>query len=1170
MPEWTMAQKKVIETRDKDILVAAAAGSGKTAVLVERIIRKILDEKIGVDQFLVVTFTEAAAGEMKERIQRALEKAREAGDTSAFLERQISLMANARITTIHSFCLSVIRDYYYRIDLDPSFSVMDDGEGKLIAGDVLEDLVEDLYAGKTELDPLEFFDFADSVNYGGNTKGLKDSIQKLYQEIISYPDAMNRLLDFREMCSREHTEKIFSQVVEDSRRALLPIKEGFVRLKEAMIKDSLPEAHVALIGDDIELLESIINAPTEEQFIASLKSFRADSKSWVRYNKKYGFTKEELESYKRQRDDLKLIVEEERKGYIRDSREEFLEDMYEAAKRSRVLIDITHMFIERFGKAKRDGGRIDFSDMEQFAFDILTERNSKGEYVPSETAKSLAQSFNEIMVDEYQDSSFIQEAILKAVSGSEAHPHNRFMVGDVKQSIYRFRQAKPELFMEKFRSYALEKNPDCVRIDLDRNFRSREEIIDGVNEVFDYCMNPLSGEIDYSQGHSLVCGASYPGESPGKIECCFITENKGNPDLREAEGSGEADFSTKLERESVLIANKIRELIMWGRVTDKETGKLRPVRYGDIAILVRAAEGVADSMLKILNREGIPAYTNGRTGFFAAEEIVLVLNLLRIIDNYRQDIPLASVMHSEIGEFTSEELARIRSENMEVSFWQGVVNISETPTELGRRVFAFLKIIENYRFRVSYTPLYRLLDEILKETGYYDYLELHPYGRQKMANLEFLIRKAMIFEQNGNKGVFRFLRYVDKLTSREFNLGEVNCEDENSDIVRIMTIHKSKGLEFPIVFLADTGRRFRSEGSMIMVDKDLGVAMPAFDSVNRIKSETCLHAALIKKNNEAAKEEALRVFYVAMTRAKEKLFITGTADKKTLESGERIIGKCLTKPELSNANSYIRLMLPLFLRSGKFNCTFVDPGEIISTAARESKAEVSGIREKPEADTLDPNWVYPFRDLAEVPIKMSVSDIKKAGWPSDEEQDERFKEEVPIPLIPQFIEEKEVNRGAFAGTAYHRFLELYDYKKDPGAKEEVSRLREAGLISEEEEKCLNIRKLQRFLDSGLARRMKAAEDRGLLEREKMFMLGEPDEATGEYYLVQGVIDAFFEENGEIVLLDYKTDWVSEEEPLIKRYKIQLDLYRQAIERLYHRKVSEVLIYSFCLDRTITI
>lgn len=1179
--KFTKEQQQVIDLRNRNILVSAAAGSGKTAVLVERIITRLTKDEppIDVDQLLIVTFTEAAASEMKERIRTAIEKALEENPENLHLQRQATLVHQAQVTTIHSFCLSVIRDYFHTIDLDPGFRIGEEGELKLLKHDVLEEVLEKWFQ---EARP-EFVDFVESFATGRDDRKLEEIIIQLFEYSISYPNPdewLQQCTGNYEVRTAEELENtaFVQSIIEEMQIILSDVEEKLLFAIDLCNGENGPAVYEAALQMDLILVNKLQKAKTfaeRQKILSKLK--------WERLatNRNKDVSEEKVESVKSIRSECKKAVEEIRDNYFYDTIEGLQKNMLMAKSNMEVLSELVKDFSAAYLEKKQSKNMIDFNDMEHYALKILT-REENGVFLPSTVAEEYQEKFQEIMIDEYQDSNYIQEAILTSVSTVSKGKNNIFMVGDVKQSIYRFRLSRPELFMEKYHTYSTE-DGKCQRIDLHKNFRSRREVLDSTNYIFKQIMTQKFGGIEYDDSAALYVGAAYDDNPGNETEVCFI-------DISEIKQE-----DNKKEIEARAVGRKIKELVENHQVVDKETGEYRKARFGDIVILTRSLQGWTDVFLRILGQEGVPAYSVSKEGYFEAREIQTILNYLKILDNPRQDIPFVAVLTSPFTGLTSEDLALIKSETEGKTFYERVCAYLETGTSesLKRRLAEFLEQFGKFRNKVPYTAIHVLLGEIIDETGYGNYIAAMPGGEQREANLEMLIEKAVSFESTSYKGLFHFVRYVEQLHKYEVDYGEANIVDESADVVRIMSIHKSKGLEFPIVFVVgmDKGFNLQDTKGSIVIHPELGVGIDYIDTERRIKYPTLLKRMIQKEVQKDSVAEELRVLYVAMTRAKEKLILTGTVSNledrfKSCDSLKNRDEMQLPYTRLTKAKKYFDWIIPALYRK--------DMREHVPIVARtigmeelvlkDMEEEFKGTMTKKVLQDWDINRVYdaevkqkveeqfsyryPFATVPKTKQKISVSELKKKAYMEEEEMEE---EEV-IPLLPKFLLEESTLSGASRGTAYHKVLELLDFTKDydkETLQKEMDKMQKDRLLTKEMAECVRIWDILRFLKSPIGKRVKRACQKGVLHAEQPFVIG-VDSENEELLLVQGIIDVYFEEDGELVVLDYKTDYVRKEEELRTRYRMQLEYYAKALEQVTGKRVKQKVIYSFTLQKEIEV
>ena len=1194
---WTESQKKVIDRRERNILVSAAAGSGKTAVLVERIIQKITQDKVDIDKLLIVTFTNAAAAEMRERIRDAIEKKLEEEPEDIHLQRQFTLVHNAQITTIDSFCLYVIRNYFYKIDLEPNFRVADEGELSLLRSDVLGKLLEAHYAAGEEA----FLSFVAGYGSAKSDQAIQDMILKMYTYAQSYPwpdewlVSCGQAYDLKEEADMEQAD--WMKQFLDS--LVTAVSDCGSQMREALNVCEEPDGpymYADALKEDIRRLDAIRESGSYARFGEEINAY-AKAFPKLAAARKFEGSVEKKELVQNIRNAMKKEIKDMRDKFFFKEPEEIFLDMKKTAPAVKMLVALTEEFASCFAAEKKRKNLVDFSDMEHFALKILVDQTTKE---PTETADEFAALFDEIMIDEYQDSNYVQETLLRAVSKERFGQNNLFMVGDVKQSIYRFRLARPELFMEKFDTYAAGM-PGCERIDLQKNFRSRNEVLSGVNDIFYKIMCRDLGNVVYDENAALYPGADYPEDMDPAM---FAME------VLVADESG-AEEMERVELEARMIASRIHEMRKEGQtVTDKESGELRPMEYRDIVILLRSVSGMADTFVKVLLEEGIPAFTTSRTGYFSTVEIQTVLNMLRVIDNPMQDIPLAAVLYSPVGGFSGEDLAKIRAVSGEKTFYESILTYDTMPEEetdqkLRERLRGFLAKLETFRKRVPYTPVHELITELLEETGYLSYITALPAGEQKCANVQMLIEQAIHYEDTSYKGLFHFVRYIEKLRKYDVDYGEADIINENENAVRIMSIHKSKGLEFPVVFAAGMGKTFNTQDtrSRLILHPELGIGLDCMDTVRRTKTPTLLKRTLARQTEEENLGEELRVLYVALTRAKEKLILCGCLKDVEKKFGEYRQNVDTEHPvsflARSSAHCYFDWVLPaLYSYPEKYEIRMFGETDARAGHLKEAvrtlltKEQVKRAVQTADKELLEKieerlSFAYPFEAEKDIKTKVSVSEIKHQRMqfePEEMETVQWYAEEETEEIVPDFIEKRDrVNCGALRGSAMHLVMQCLPFAGSPsdGNKkqmyawiaEELEKLKKAGRLDETMYELVRIPMIVDFFASPLGKRMVQADQREELRKEKAFVLGIPageiwDCDSRELVLVQGIVDAFFYEDGDIILMDYKTDSVEKPEQLIQRYQAQLDLYARALEEATGKKVREKIIYSFHLKKEI--
>lgn len=1215
--KWTPAQKSAIDTRDCNVLVSAAAGSGKTAVLVERIISMITDpdKNIDIDRLVVVTFTKAAAAQMKDKIRKALDSMLDENPGDVNLLRQITLLNNAQITTIDSFCLWIIRNHFPEVNLDPGFRIMDEGEKKLIENDVLEDVLEEFYAEADE----EFFNLVDAFGMGRDDSGLVSIIDKIYRFSRSNP----WIDEWFDECMLVYDDETYDnpaikELYDSIKNALFDYRDKYNRLVDICSEPAGPAAYTGALQSDLLGINEMINSQNFGELGRRIRIFSFEALS----RKKDAGADPDIKEYvKGQRKLFKdYIGRLNDKIFLKDD-EGIFADMQGASIQIRTLLKVAKVYAKRVSEVKREKGIIDFNDMEHLALSILVKKED-GKLVYTETADKLANRFEEILIDEYQDSNQLQEVILNAVSKTRltGENNNIYMVGDVKQSIYKFRLACPELFIEKYDTYG--ETGDNVRIELQKNFRSRENVLECANDVFSHIMNKNFSGIGYDESVRLNAGFPYPEYSDSN----YGDEANKSTDVILISSENEEEATTR-ELEADRLAKLIEGIVASGvNVYDSDENIYRPAEYRDIVILTRSVTGWADTFADALMDRGIPAYTDSSTGYFSVREIQVILSMLTIVDNPVQEISLAAAMMSYFGGFTAAELGMVRKLGREhadknthnnlyehlkaVAVLGGADKIQETDVkQLSGKCALFLAKLTEYRDKSSVESLYDLCWEMIYDSGYYDYVGTMPAGTQRQANLNVLLERAAGYGKSSYSGLFNFLRYIERLKKFDEDFAEGAASLDNENLVRIMSIHKSKGLEFPIVILAGAHKsiNFMDATAPVLVDQNLGIAVDYVDLKRRTKTPTIIKGAMARRIVRESIAEEERLLYVAMTRAREKLIITGvvkdadkTLDKYRGRAEQLAADGMLSFADSENIKNYLDMIMPVCLMDsdklkGSFN-VMVDAGENSESDAFESE-EMSDENKKAVADKdlmsqpevsagyplLDELPEYVPDDNAAGRMKLTVSQLKAMQAEDDSEENAYMDESVKAALkkeecdetnsiIPKFISGEEVKLAANErGSAYHRVMECLDYSVSvnlDGVKADINRMLETGKMNKLQVKSVNPRDISTFVQSDIGKRAASAVNSGRARREQPFVF----EYEGQ--LIQGIIDMYFEEYGELVLIDYKTDRVDKstavEQELVKRYAIQLDYYAKALAQLTGKCVKEKIIYSFALEKGIIV
>ncbi len=1222
--KWTVEQKQAIDARDRNLLVSAAAGSGKTAVLVQRILSIVLDEKkpVDIDRLLVVTFTKAAATEMKERIGNALEELLDAQPENVHLRKQMTLLHHAQICTIDSFCSYILRNYFYEIDMDPGFRVAEEGELSLMKGDILEKLLEEQFS----LAQPEFLQFVDYFATGKQDSNLEELILQLHTFSESHPNPDKWLKECAGLYEMTTLDEIESSQMGHifTRQVQFLVDELDKRCEEVRYLLYDPEGPIyyekALDAEAVVVAQMRETRSWQEWYhiLAARKSGRLAAPKNASGSE---HLKERAEEKIRE---IRSQIKDLQESFFMVEPVEIIKDLQMCAPVVATLIWLTREFGKRLCEKKKERNVYDFSDLEHQALKVLV--NEEGQ--PTETARTFREHFVEIMIDEYQDSNLLQECILTAVSksgmegeaGIDEEKNNLFMVGDVKQSIYRFRQACPWLFTEKYNRYTREESPNQV-ISLRKNFRSRQQVLQSANEVFYKLMQRQVGDIDYDEDAALYLGADY-GETEEEQEP-YLSEVLSFSTESMPRGSQRADV---IATEAQMVANRILEL------TDKASGlkvggkdKKAVAEYRDIVILLRSRGQWADIFVNTLMDAGIPAFAESTTGFYRTREIQTIINYLGIIDNERQEIPLAAVLASPIGEFTSLELAKVKTAFPDRPFYEGCRGYAKYGMEekLRSKLAAFYEQLDGFRKLVPYTRIHEILWKLYDETGFYEYVAAMPGGAIRKANLDMLINQAITFEKTSYTGLFQFLRYIEQIQKYDIDIGEASGVQESMNAVRIMTIHKSKGLEFPVVFLSGLGKQFndQDEKQAVVLHGEGGIGIDAIDLTNRTKRTTVVKQILKWQNHLENRAEEIRLLYVAMTRAREKLILTvGHKEKEYLLEEALDARAKLAYHQITGAMSMWQWLRLIVGSSEQFVCKESTYDEIYGV--EEVSEDMAG--EDLPADTLDKNknldfygnlvektpesfeesgkeattdveiqelyeelakrisYVYPNSGQT-YNAKLSVSELKKRA--SHEQDDvleggKLYKEPVVVPYLPKFATKTQETKAVEKGTAYHKLLECMDYHMEP-AKENVDQLLATlvsdGIMEEEAAATIDTQQMVTFLHSDMGKRMKMAALSGQLKREQPFVFGipakelYPDAKEEERILIQGIIDAYFVEDGQLVIVDYKTDRVSKKDgaqKLLSLYQVQLEYYARALHQLTRMPVKAAYIYSFALEEEI--
>ena len=1203
--KWTYEQKQAIVENGSNILVAAAAGSGKTAVLVERIIKKVVNDGIDIDKLLVVTFTNAAASEMRERVLDAIYKKLDEEPNSEKLLRQVTLLNKASICTIDAFCLDIVRNNFFELDnLSPNFRIADTTEIDLLKQEVIEDLFEKKYEEEDE-------DFSKLIHtytsYKDDTP-LKDLILKIYNYIQSNPfpekwldekiEMFNIGNDLENDFGNTPWGSILLKEIDEELIDSISFLESAARLLD---NNSDLEKFFKIIRNDIEILDTLKNNldnwDKAYEINQNLKFI-----SWPR-SKVDLPQKDEAKNIRDMVKDNLKVLNNILVCNSKDANQDIF-DMYSILLR---LKNIILEFGKEFLRRKKERNIVDFQDIEHFALKILV-KEENGKVFPSDIAKRYQEKFQEIAIDEYQDSNLVQEYILNSVSRG----NNVFMVGDVKQSIYKFRQAMPELFISKYKSYKNKREKeikDNLKIQLFKNFRSRDNVLYFTNLIFQDIMSSSLGDIDYNEDEYLNLGADYPKEEQDLNTEIDIIDLSEEMDLEETDKTDdtyknkvEEDRIENVELEAKFVADKIKKLIESKfQVWDRKQDKFSDISYKDIVILLRSTSSSAPVYEQELLNLGIPVFSDSSQEYLNSIEIETVMSLLKIIDNPIQDIPLVCVLRSYIGKFTDNELVEIRLTDEYDNFYTCMQKaIIDVDNDLKEKIQKFFDNLDKWREEKEYLALDELIWKIYSDTGYYNYVGLMPNGDLRQANLKMLFQKAKDYENSNFKGLYNFINFIDRIKVSSGDMGSAKLIGENDDVVRIMSIHKSKGLEFPVVFLSNTGKQFNLNDIKedVLIHQDMGIGVEYIDYDKKIKYDTLTKIAVKNKILLETLSEEMRILYVALTRAKEKLFITGVS-RDFNKDLEKINSKIERYPKENNkinsilvkkCKKYLEWILLVYqyekglcnnrvhLNAYKKKALLkslnkIDSNEEIDVLRELNSKEINEDDLRKISDIL--NYEYPNLLDTIIPTKASVTKLKQI------EQDEKMLigKEISFPK-PKFLkgDEDEKISSAMKGTLVHLCLQKLNEKTDYNLKkieDLINDLEAKKIITAKEKEAINANKILEFTKSKIWKELSTAK---VVEREKPFYINVPakeiyKDDSSQNILVQGIIDLYYiDKDDNLNLVDYKTDYVEKgkEEDLVNKYRKQLKLYKDALENSYNKKVNNIYIYSVFLNKEINI
>lgn len=1230
--EWTKEQKRIIDLRNSNILVSAAAGSGKTAVLVERIINLVKNENEDIDKFLVVTFTNAAAAGMKQKIQKALVQAVHEGKNQKHIRKQLNLLNKANITTIHSFCLDVVKKNFHIIGLDPSFRIGDSSELSILFQESIDEVLERAYTKETE----SFKILVEGFTGNRGDLELYEIIGRVYKFLLSFPDpfkwlenSVNRL----SMIEEEFKSSLWYKEILNYVQMQVEGAKGIVELAlKISTEEDGPKVYEKTLQEDLLILDEI-NSSLEKELVEAINeihnfkaprisSFKADDPKNINVN---------IEKQK----EVKDILREEYKKIIASLKEllpykslsEYVEDinfMYEAMEALKELI----IDLDKIYKGKKlEKSIVDFNDLEHYALSILRKpiisEDSSVRYIPSDIGVSYKNKFNYIFIDEYQDSNSIQETIIEQIK----RDNNLFMVGDVKQSIYRFRLADPSIFNSKYRAYTkdredLDDNIINRVVELNKNFRSREEILEGTNYIFKNIMSEDLGEIDYNENVFLKCGnKEFSTNNPVELNIIEKSSISSKDKLEQLDDiNDELESMKTAEIEALFAVKKIKELLNEEIYDGNNEKKLRKIEYKDIVILLRSVSDWSNIFEEVFNKEEIPFYFDGGAGYFNTIEIQIMINLLKLIDNIRQDIPLISVMRSPIGKFTTEELVKIRSKYTKGSYIDACIECIDTNHEVSNdenfspeligKLDGFFKMINDWVDRSKYTDLNDLIWEILMETNYYHFVGTLPKGKIRQANLRLLVDKAYEFEKTSMKGLFKFLRYIEKLNSNGNDSSSIaKTLGENDNVVRLMTVHNSKGLEFPVVILCGLNKGFNLQDtrSKILMHKEYGLAPKYINIEKRIEKDTIGRIAIAKKIKFENLSEEMRILYVAMTRAIDRLIMVGTVNK--INDSIKIWRKGHLKYFLYKGKSYMDWIGSCLFEDmdlEAINEIFVKGqhekwkvNKILVTELLQDRKTYSNVVNTEKLNNIEDSidrksyeeidrrlsYKYPYENAVNIPAKLAVTKLKNINI----EKLASLKYDIPtLSNILEFdkeskkiIVDKQELKGSEIGTLIHFIMQHIDVSGKLDRNDliqQIEQITSKNFITDSEANFIfnnYLDKIEGFYNSNIGLRMRKSP---VIKREVPFVIKKKaDEILknlngNDFILVQGIIDCYFEEDDEVVIIDYKTDNINENqiEKLIIEYKDQITSYKEAIEKIKKKKVKESYLYLFSLGTEVPI
>lgn len=1195
--QWTDAQWESIYAKDQDILVAAAAGSGKTAVLVERIIQRILRDGIDVDRLLVVTFTNASAREMKHRIEARIQQASLEDPTNQHLKNQRAKIHQAQISTLHSFCLKLIQQHYDQLDIDPNFRTASEVENILLLEQVVDDVFEQHY---DILDP-QFITLTEHLSSDRSDKSIRDVVKRLYYFSVANPQPTQWLasLDepYRDKASQQHYMAILNQYIQ------LYVEAAQDALEQAYSQLELVghyDKHVKFINEHRDFLRALLAESTIDK--AQLRDFKLGRMpNKPKEVKDDALLNEAYEAFKANYDRYKSYIETVQKEFVSRDDATLERELADLAPRVAYLAKLTKDVMDQFSKAKRARNIIDFADYEHLTLRILL--NEDG--TPSPVADAYRAQFDEILVDEYQDTNRVQEAIIGSIKRGDASNGNLFMVGDVKQSIYKFRQADPSLFIGKYEAFNQPDDSSGKRIDLSQNFRSRKEVLTTTNYLFKHMMDPEVGEIDYDAAASLYEGAPFDDvEYPVRLTALL------------KDGAHDMD---KGEQEAHLIAQQVKAILDTQQVYDIKTQSYRPATYKDIVILESSRANVRN-IQQVFKNNNIPLFAESRQGYFEQTEVRLMLSFLRTIDNPLQDIYLVGLMRSVIYQFTEAELAQIRVTALnEDYFYQSIqryIDTSEATPELRDKLIRFLADLESYRNYSQSHPVYQLIDKLFNDHYITQYFSGLVGGKGRRANLHGLFNKAIEFDNSSYRGLFQFIRFIDEMIDRGKDFGEENVIGPNDDVVRMMTVHSSKGLEFPFVIYSGLSRKFNKSdlNQPVVLNQYEGLGLQYYDTEHGLFYPSLISMSIDLINQKELISEEMRLIYVALTRAKEQLYLIGTVDDEndlekltawsvsdnrlgtierfTASNAFQLIYSVLSKHTATHLVAQQQFAeriedLPNYLKPIVL-VQQVDAQDVLpleDETQEQATPSLTMLQERLETAPLDTSTAtqikerllfdYPHKTAIMQASKQSVSELKRQMEMEQADTNYERVRQYRLGAVtynrPLFMQEQK-RTAAEVGTLMHTVMQHLPFKTERLTERElyayIDQLVDRAIIDAEAIQDINVEEVQRFVQSDLYLRIAQSD---AVYRELPFIVNQNDVEPTEQddAIIQGMIDLVFEENGAYYFVDYKTDvfvrrrGMTDEalaEQLKEKYRIQMQYYQKALEVILKQKVSGSLYF----------